>query len=68
MTYREAMTSAKRAYLFRVLSSNGGNMAKAAREAGVHRTDFYRLLKRNGISVENRKYVRVAEPVLNSPA
>jgi transcriptional regulator of acetoin/glycerol metabolism len=58
VTYREAVQSAKRAYLYRVLSEAGGNMTKAAALAGIHRTSFYDLLKRHGIKVENRKYVR----------
>lgn len=60
MTYREAMASAKRAYLYRILSETGGNMARAAKVAGVHRTTFYKLLERHGIQVEHRKYIRVA--------
>ncbi len=58
MTYREAVRSAKRAYLYRILSETGGNMAKAAKAAGVHRTTFYKLLEKHGIAVEHRKYIR----------
>lgn len=60
MTYREAVTSAKRAYLYRTLSETGGNMARAAKVAGVHRTTFYKLLRHHGIQVEHRKYIRQA--------
>lgn len=62
MTYRESVASAKRAYLYRTLSESGGNMARAAKVAGVHRTTFYKLLKKNGISVEHRKYIRQPAP------
>lgn len=61
MTYREAVASAKRAYLYRALSDSGGNMAKAAKAAGVHRTTFYKLLEKHGITVEHRKYIRQSE-------
>lgn len=61
MTYREAVKSAKRAYLYRVLSETGGNMAKAAKLAGVHRVSFYKLLERHGIKVVHRAYIQQAQ-------
>lgn len=62
MSYREEVKSAKRAILYRYLSQTGGNMAKAAKAAGVHRTTFYKLLERHGIAVETRKYIRTDLP------
>lgn len=52
------MAAAKRAYLHRTLSESGGNMALAAKVAGVHRTTFYKLLQKHGISAEHRKHIR----------
>ncbi len=49
MTLKEAVDSAIRAYLYRVLSQTGGNGAKAAKIAGVGRPQFYRILRRYGI-------------------
>lgn len=62
VTFREAMSSAARAYLFRVLSDTGGNMAKAAQRAGVHRQSMYNLLKKHGLKVQHRKYERPTSP------
>lgn len=50
------MNSAAKAYLFRVLSDTGGNMAKAAIRAGVHRQTIYKLLEKHGLKVQHRKY------------
>lgn len=61
MTYREAITSAKRAYLYRVLSESGGSMTKAAKLAGVNRVNLYRIMKRHGVQVEHRRYVRAPD-------
>jgi transcriptional regulator of acetoin/glycerol metabolism len=58
VTLKEALRDAGRAYLYRVLSEAGGNMAKAAKIAGVHRVTFYRTCEKYGLKVENRKYVR----------
>jgi transcriptional regulator of acetoin/glycerol metabolism len=50
VTFREAMLAAGKAYLERVLQEKQGNVSKAAMEAGVSRTHFYRLMVRHGIS------------------
>ena len=49
MSFKEAIDSAARAYLFRVISQANGNGAKAAKIAGVCKPQFYRLLRRYGI-------------------
>lgn len=58
MTLKESRASSDRAYLFRLLSDAGGNLNKAARIAGIHRTSLYKLLEKRGLKVEHRKYVR----------
>ena len=67
MTYREAMESASRAYLYRLLSDTGGNMTKAARIAGLHRCSLYRTLRQLGIKVEHRRYVKLHEVAPQPP-
>lgn len=62
MKYRDAMLSAGQAYLYRLLSETGGNMAEAARVAGVHRVTMYKLLEKHGIAVEHRSYVKREDP------
>lgn len=54
MTYRDAMRLAARLYLEGVLTACLGNRAAAARVAGVHRSDLYRLAKRAGLQMESR--------------
>ncbi|HVY49233.1 MAG TPA: sigma-54-dependent Fis family transcriptional regulator [Minicystis sp.] len=42
-------TSAERAYLEQLLARSGGNISKAARESGIHRSQLQRLLSRHGL-------------------
>jgi len=46
----EARRRFERDYLIGVLKRNRGNATMAAREAGKHRSEFYYLLKKHGIS------------------
>ena len=39
----------EREYLSRALARSGGNLSKAARQAGIDRTSFYRLMQRHGL-------------------
>lgn len=45
MTYLEA----KRAYLVGVLTENNWQVSRAAKAAGMHRTNLYKLMDRYGI-------------------
>src|SRR5256885_7747773 len=45
----EARKAFERDYLVRILKITGGNVTKAARLAGRHRTQFYRLLERHSL-------------------
>lgn len=56
---KEAIDGAAKAVLIRALAGTSGDVAKAARNVGVHRTHFYTLMKRYGITLE-RQVVRVA--------
>lgn len=46
---REARAAFDRRYVEEILRRNGGNVSKAAREAGVDRKLIHRLIKRYGI-------------------
>jgi transcriptional regulator of acetoin/glycerol metabolism len=49
VTFREHMKEAGRAYLQRVIEEKHGNVSKAALEAGISRTQFYKVMARYGI-------------------
>jgi two-component system response regulator GlrR len=52
---REARAEFEKAYLIRVLQSCDGKAAKAAEIAGKYRADFYDLLKKHGIKIQDFK-------------
>lgn len=54
ITYAEHKEQSAREYLARVLHECEGNVSRAARMAGVHRTAFYQLLKRYGVKIERQ--------------
>lgn len=60
MTLKEAMAEAGRAYLLRTLEEANGNLARAAKIAGVHRVTMYALLPRYGIGIERKVEVKLA--------
>jgi len=49
-TLNEARRDFERRYLIGVLRKNRGNATMAAKEAGKHRSEFYYLLKKHGIT------------------
>jgi len=49
-TLNDARRDFERRYLIGVLRKNRGNATMAAKEAGKHRSEFYYLLKKHGIS------------------
>jgi len=49
-TLAEARRDFERLYLIQVLRRHRGNATSAAREAGKHRSEFYYLLKKHGLS------------------
>ena len=49
MNWREAKLKAGRVYLEELMERHGHNAAAAAREAGVNRTHFFKLLSRHGV-------------------
>jgi two-component system, NtrC family, response regulator HydG len=51
----EARANAARYYLEEVLRRHGGSVTEAAAHAGVERESYYRLLRRFGAKVEERK-------------
>jgi DNA-binding NtrC family response regulator len=51
VTYREAMDTANREYLTRVLAEARGKVEAAAILAGVHRATMYKLIARYGVIV-----------------
>jgi hypothetical protein len=60
VTLKEAIDSAVRGYLYRVLSDARGNAARAARVAGVSKQNFYRVLRRYGIVTGRMREAREA--------
>jgi len=60
VTIHQALETAGRDYLVRVLSEAGGCVAKASVVAGVHRTTFYKLMEKYGVKVERQVKVGMA--------
>jgi DNA-binding NtrC family response regulator len=60
----QALAEFERTYIERMLRMSGGNIARAARVAGVDRSNFRRLLKRHGIEGMNSL---VSEAVRSRP-
>ena len=54
MPLRAARAAFERRYLQRVLAESGGNVAEAARRAGVARPYFYEKMKHLGLSLNGR--------------
>jgi two-component system response regulator GlrR len=52
---KDARDAFERDYLVQVLSMTEGNVSQAARLAGKYRADFYELLKKHDIKVEDFK-------------
>lgn len=50
----------EREYLIHVLERNQGNVTAAAKESGIDRSNFLRLLRRHGVSAQNFRHVRQA--------
>ncbi len=55
LTYSEAKNAFARSYLERLLVRNGGNVTRAAKESGMLRQAFQRLLKRYELKSEHYK-------------
>jgi anaerobic nitric oxide reductase transcription regulator len=53
-TLREAVDDFQRAWLTSALERHGGSMAAAAREAGMDRSNFHRLVRRLGVGPRGR--------------
>lgn len=53
--FRAYLLAAGRAYWEGVLAKHGNNITHAAREAGVHRQDVYKYLKRYGVAYRPHK-------------
>ncbi|MCA9669951.1 MAG: sigma 54-dependent Fis family transcriptional regulator [Myxococcales bacterium] len=49
MPLRQARAMFERRYLARLLEANSGNVAEAARHAGIDRVHLYRLIKKHGL-------------------
>ena len=55
---KEARAEFEKVYLIRLLELCGGSAAKAAQIAGKYRADFYDLLKKHGIKIQDFKKSR----------
>ena len=58
---RKAIDDACKAVLIRCLSVTNGNVALAAKNAGINRTYLYELMRRYGLKVERRKVASVVQ-------
>lgn len=52
---KQAKGAFERNYLIRLLDLSGGNVSQAARLAGKYRADFYDLIRKHGLSVDDFK-------------
>lgn len=59
---KEAVDSAIRGVLYRALSGANGRVALAAKSVQCHRTEFYILMKRYGVTVERTARVVQKKP------
>jgi two-component system response regulator GlrR len=55
---KAARAEFERVYLIRILELCGGSAAKAAQVAGKYRADFYDLLKKHGIKIQDFKKLK----------
>jgi DNA-binding NtrC family response regulator len=63
--YTDAMHAAGRAYWQCLLEKHGNNKSAAAREAGVHRQDVYKYIKRYGLAYQPHKGAWERGPVIS---
>ena len=54
---KEARAEFEKAYLIRLLEHSNGSAAKAAEIAGKYRADFYDLLKKHSIKLQEFKKI-----------
>jgi two-component system, NtrC family, response regulator GlrR len=59
---RDARDAFERDYLVQVLSMTEGNVSQAAKLAGKYRADFYELLKKHDLKVEEFKRMKTSMP------
>jgi two-component system response regulator GlrR len=59
---RDARDAFERDYLVQVLSMTEGNVSQAAKLAGKYRADFYELLKKHDLKVEEFKRMKTSLP------
>jgi len=60
--FKEARDAFERNYLMQVLVTTEGNVTQAAKLAGKYRADFYDLLKKHDLKVEDFKRAKSALP------
>jgi two-component system response regulator GlrR len=60
-SYRDARYQFEKDYLIRLLELCGGKASEAAKLAGKCRTDFYELLRKHEIKIENFKSIGNAQ-------
>jgi two-component system response regulator GlrR len=52
---KQAKGAFEKNYLIRLLELSGGNVSQAARLAGKYRADFYDLMRKHGLNVDDFK-------------
>ena len=61
---KDAVDSAIKSFLYRALSDTGGIVALAAKRSGINRTQFYDMMRKQGIKIE-RQVRRVVKASLD---
>mgnify|MGYP001586068422 CR=1 FL=1 len=51
---KDAVDSAIKSFLYRALSDSHGVVGLAAQRSGIHRTQFYDLMRKHGIKIERQ--------------
>jgi DNA-binding NtrC family response regulator len=62
LTYQQYMTAQARTYVCDILAQTQGNMAAAARIAGVNRTHLFKIIRTLGLKAEDYRPLRYHLP------
>lgn len=61
--YYAVMREAARKYLLAKLAEHGNNVSAAARDSGINRTHFHKLLSRHGIPLRHPRRANWDRPI-----
>jgi DNA-binding NtrC family response regulator len=66
LPYRQAKSRFEREYFDSILKGSNGNMAEAARRAGLDRGQFFRMLKRLRLTAQRAPVIETDEPLAHA--